>query len=111
MTLTEAIHATFRRLNYSSRTEEAYVHWIRAFITFHAGRHPRELGAPEITAFLNDLAVERHVSASTQNQALCGVLFLYQRVLKIPMPDLHGLERAHRPPARGPLGVVSPLDR
>jgi len=53
MTLIEAARGTFRRLHYSLRTEEAYLHWIRAIIAFHAGRHPRELGAPEITAFLN----------------------------------------------------------
>lgn len=97
MTLIEAVHSAFRRLHYSPRTEEAYLHWIRAFIAFHAGRHPRVLGAPEITAFLNHLAVERRTSASTQNQALCALLFLYRRVLDLPMPDLHGLERAHRP--------------
>ena len=97
MTLIEAVHAAFRRLHYSPRTEEAYVHWIRAFLASQPGRHPRELGAPEITTFLNHLAVERRTSASTQNQALCALLFLYRRVLDVPMPDLHGLERAHRP--------------
>jgi integron integrase len=55
------------------------------------------LGGPEITAFLNHLAVERRTSSSTQNQALCAILSLYRRVLDLPMPDLHGLERAHRP--------------
>src|ERR1700679_976724 len=93
----DAIHGTFRRLHYSARTEEAYLRWIRAFVAFHPGHHPRDLGAAEITGFLNHLAVERRTSASTQNQALCALLFLYRRVLDIPMPDLHGLERAHRP--------------
>jgi integron integrase len=97
MTLIDAVRAAFRRLHYSPRTEEAYLHWIRAFIAFHAGRHPRDLGAAEITAFLNHLAVQRRTSASTQNQALCSILFLYRRVLDRPMPDLHGLERASRP--------------
>jgi integron integrase len=78
VTLIEATRGTFRRLHYSARTEEAYLHWIRAFIAFHAGRHPRD-------------------PASTQNQALCAILFLYRRVLDLSMPDLHGLERAHRP--------------
>ena len=86
MTLIEATRGTFRRLHYSARTEEAYLHWIRAFIAFHAGRHPRDLTAAEITAFLNHLAVERRVSASTQNQALCAILFLYRRVLDLSMP-------------------------
>lgn len=115
MTLVEAVRAAFRRLHYSPRTEEAYLHWIRAFVAFHAGRHPRALGAPEITAFLNHLAVDRHTSASTQNQALCALLFLYRRVLDIPMPDLHGLERARRPehlPAvLGRREVVALLER
>jgi len=97
MTLIEAITATIRRLHDSPRTEEAYVHWIRAFVAFHAGRHPRELGADEVTAFLNHLAVDRHTSASTQNQALCAIVFLYRRVLAVDMPRLAGLERARRP--------------
>jgi hypothetical protein len=96
-TLIEAVQTTVRRLHYSPRTEEAYLHWIRVFIAFHEGRHPRTLGGPEITAFLNHLAVERHTAASTQNQALCAVLFLYRRVLNFPMPELNGLERARRP--------------
>jgi len=115
MTLVEAVRAAFRRLHDSPRREEAYLHWIRAFVAFHAGRHPRALGAPELTAFLNHLAVDRHTSASTQNQALCALLFLYGRVLDIPMPDLHGLERARRPehlPAvLGRREVVALLER
>jgi hypothetical protein len=86
MTLFEAVRGTFRRLHYSPRTEEAYVLWIRALIDFHHRRHPRELGAAEITAFLNHLAVERRASASTQNQALCAIVFLYRRVLGLLMP-------------------------
>jgi integron integrase len=97
MTLIEALQNTLRRLHYSPRTEEAYVHWTRAFIAFHGRRHPREMGAPEITAFLSDLAVHRRVSASTQNQALCALVFLYRRVLAITFPPLSGFERAHRP--------------
>lgn len=97
MTLVEAVQATIRRLHYSPRTEEAYVHWIRAFIRFHGRRHPREMGALEVTAFLNSLAQERHTSASTQNQALCAIVFLYRRVLQLDLPNLDGLERAKRP--------------
>ncbi len=97
MTLIEALQTTLRRLHYAARTEEAYVHWTRAFIAFHGRRHPRELGPPEITAFLNDLAVRRRTSASTQNQALCALVFLYRRVLDIEFPTLAGLERAQRP--------------
>jgi len=68
-----------RHMNY--RTEEAYVHWIKRYIFFHHKRHPAEMGPPEITQFLTSLAVERHVSASTQNQALAALLFLYREVL------------------------------
>ena len=97
MTLIEAVQTTIRRLHWSPRTEEAYLHWIRAFIRFHGGRHPRDMGAPEITAFLNHLAVKRRSVASTQNQALCALIFLYRRVLDLRLPALEGLERARRP--------------
>jgi integron integrase len=97
MTLVEALQNTLRRLHYSPRTEEAYVYWTREFIRFHNRRHPRELGPPEITAFLNDLAVRRHTAASTQNQALCALMFLYRKVLALDLPPLVGLERARRP--------------
>jgi len=97
MTLIEAVRATIRRLHYSPRTEEAYVHWIRQFLRFHPGRHPRPMGAEEVTAFLNQLAVARRTSASTQNQALCALLFLYKRVLELDMPRLEGLTFAQRP--------------
>jgi len=80
--LLEQVRAEIRARHYSRRTEDAYVHWIRRFIVFHGRRHPRELGAPEISAFVTWLAVERHVAASTQNQALSGVLFLYREVLR-----------------------------
>lgn len=97
MTLFEAVTLSLRRLHYSPRTEEAYLRWIREFVRFHNRRHPREMGAPEITAFLNHLAVNRHTSASTQNQALCALVFLYRKVLELEMPALDGLERARRP--------------
>ncbi len=97
MTLFEAVRATIRRLHSSPRTEEAYLHWIRALITYHARRHPRDMDASHITAFLNHLAAERRLSASTYNQALCAVGFLYERVLGLPMPKVADLERARRP--------------
>ncbi len=97
MTLIEALRATLRRLHYSPRTEEAYVHWTREYVRFHRMRHPREMGAPELTAFLNDLAVRRRTSASTQNQALCALVFLYRKVLELDVPRIEGLERARRP--------------
>lgn len=97
MTLIEAVRATIRRLHYSPRTEEAYVHWIRQFLRFHPGRHPRQMGAEEVTAFLNQFAVARRTSASTQNQALCALLFLYKRVLELDMPRLESLTFAQKP--------------
>jgi len=83
--------------HYSRRTEEAYLHWIRRFIKFHHGRHPALMGADEVTAFLSHLAVEGRVSASTQNQALSALLFLYQQVLEVKLPWLDEVVRAKRP--------------
>jgi integron integrase len=97
MTLFEAVRGTIRRMHYSPRTEETYLRWITAFVQFHEGRHPRQLAAPEITAFLNHLAVEGRTSASTRSQALCALIFLYRRVLAVDLPALEGLERACRP--------------
>ena len=95
--LSEAVRAVLRRMHYSPRTEEAYLHWVREFVRFHGRRHPRDLAGPEITAYLNHLAVEREVAASTQNQALCALIYLYKHVLRIELPALAGLERAKRP--------------
>ena len=95
--LLDAVRMGIRARHYSIRTEEAYVGWIRRFIVFHGRRHPRELGEPEINAFLTHLAVREHVSSSTQTQALAALLFLYRRVLEIPFPRLESLVRAKRP--------------
>jgi len=75
--LLEQVRDAIRRKHYSIRTEEAYVDWIKRYILFHDKRHPREMGSAEIEAFLTHLAVERQVSASTQNQALNALMFLY----------------------------------
>src|SRR5436190_563452 len=95
--LLEQVRAEIRARHYSRRTEDAYVHWIRRFIVFHGRRHPRELGAPEISAFLRWLALEQHVAASTQNQALSGVLFLYREVLRQELGVVGLLPRARTP--------------
>ena len=84
--------------HYSPRTEDAYVHWIRRFILFHHKRHPRELGATELSAFLSALASEQRVSASTQNQALSAVLFLYKDILATLIGQVDGVVRASTPP-------------
>ena len=102
------VREAIRTRNYSYRTEEAYVQWIRRFIYFSARRHPLELGAPEVTAFLSHLARERDVAAATQNQALSALLFLYKEVLQRPLPWLDDLQRAKRP-ARLPT-VLSPAE-
>jgi integron integrase len=80
--LLEQMRDVIRLKHYSYRTEESYLSWAKRFILFHNKRHPKEMGVPEIEAFLTHLAVEQHVAASTQNQALCSVLFLYRHVLK-----------------------------
>jgi integron integrase len=95
--LLDVVRDAIRRRHYSLRTEQSYVQWIRRFIYFSGRRHPRELGAPEVTGFLNHLARERNVAASTQNQALSALLFLYREALQTPLPWLDELERAQRP--------------
>ena len=95
--LLDQLRAALRTRHYSIRTEESYVAWARRFILFHGKRHPRDMGAPQIAAYLTHLASERHVSASTQNQALSAILFLYRVVLRIELPDLDGIVRARRP--------------
>ena len=77
--LLDQVRDVIRRLHYSIRTEQAYVDWIRRFILFHGKRHPAEMGAPEVEAFLTHLAVQGKVAASTQNQALNAIVFLYRR--------------------------------
>jgi integron integrase len=94
--LLEVVRERLRAGYYSLRTEEAYVGWIRRFVAFHGRRHPRTMGAPEVTAFLTDLAVTANVSASTQNQAFSALLFLYANVLAQPLGPLQAV-RAKRP--------------
>jgi site-specific recombinase XerD len=95
--LLDQVRAAIRLRHYSLRTEEAYVQWIKRFIFFHGKRHPSEMGEQEITHFLSALAVERHVSASTQNQALCALLFLYRPVLDQQVGWLDEVVGARRP--------------
>src|SRR2546422_1475029 len=95
--LLDRVRAVVRARHYSRRTEEAHVGWIRRFIFFHGKRHPAEMGGAEITAFLTALAVNGRVAASTQNQALSALLFLYRDVLEVDLPWLDGVVRAKRP--------------
>jgi integron integrase len=93
----EQIRLRLRTHHYSRRTEEAYVEWIRRFILFHDKRHPREMGEAEVARFLSSLATERHVSSSTQNQALSALLFLYGKVIGKDLAWLEGMVRARGP--------------
>ncbi len=95
--LLDRVHEAVRIRHYSRRTEKAYTSWIRRFVLFHGKRHPQEMGEAEITAFLSDLATRRKVAASTQNQALSALLFLYRDVLGHDLPWLDGIVRAKRP--------------
>ena len=95
--LLDQVRAAIRSRHYSRRTEKTYLYWIRYFIYFHGKRHPAEMGAREVSAFLGWLATERHVAAATQNQALSALLFLYRRVLDRDLPWLDDLVRAKRP--------------
>jgi Phage integrase, N-terminal SAM-like domain len=100
--LLDRVRAAIRARHYSIRTEEAYVGWIRRFILFHNKRHPAEMGESEINQFLTHLAVREAVAASTQNQALSAILFLYQEVLERDLDRIDGVVRAKKP-ARLPV--------
>jgi integron integrase len=95
--LLDQVRSDLRLKHYSIRTEQAYVDWIRRFILFHRKRHPNEMGEQEISAFLSHLAVNRRVSASTQNQAFCALLFLYQQVLERKLNFIDDVHRVKRP--------------
>ncbi len=96
--LLDELRSHIRYLHYSIRTEEAYVHWVRAFIRFHGLRHPCELSGSDVEAFLTWLAVDRQVSASTHKQALSALLFLYQKVLRLHMRWMDDIGRPRREP-------------
>src|SRR2546427_6414598 len=91
------VRRAIRLRHYSRRTEEAYVGWVRRFVRFCGLRHPRQLGEGDVTRFLTSLAVDRRVSASTQNQALSALVFLYRDVMDVPVGWLAALVRAKRP--------------
>jgi len=95
--LLDQVRSAIRTRHYSIRTEQAYVNWIRKFILFHNKRHPAEMGATEIGQFITDLAMKKHVAASTQNQALSAILFLYNEVLQQEIGTIDNLVWAKRP--------------
>jgi site-specific recombinase XerD len=90
--LRERLRAELRARHYSSRTERAYVAWVKRFVQLHKRKHPRELGASDVAAFL-DALVQQGVSSSTHHQALCAIIFLYQHVLGLDAPWIDGLVR------------------
>jgi integron integrase len=91
--LLDQVRERARYLHYSLSTEKLYVYWVRFFVRWHGMKHPRDMGAPEVEAFLSMLASERQVSSSTHNQALSALLFLYREVLGISLPWLDGIKR------------------
>jgi integron integrase len=105
--LLDRVRIAVRTLHYSPRTEAAYVYWVRRYVFHHRLRHPAEMGADEVRAFVSHLAVNQHVSASTQNQALCALVFLYRHVLDRDLGRVEGIERAKRP---RPVPVVLTRD-
>src|SRR6266511_120829 len=105
--LLDQVRGAIRMRHYSVRTEEAYVSWIKRFILFHGKRHPLGMGEAEITQFLSALAVRGQVSASTQDQALCALVFLYRHVLDQNLGWLEDIVRAKRP-QRLPVVLTRP---
>jgi len=95
--LLDRLREALRSRHYSPRTEQTYCHWVKRFIFFHHVRHPAEMGEPEVNAFLTSLAMKGKVSASTQNQALSALLFLYRYVLDRPLGQLGEVVRARKP--------------
>jgi integron integrase len=95
--LLDQVRERVRYLHYSLRTEEAYVYWVRFFVRWHGMKHPRDMGAADVQSFLTMLATQRRVSASTHNQALSAVLFLYREVLGADLPWMNDLQRPSHP--------------
>ncbi len=113
----DLVRQACRLRHFSPRTEEAYAGWIRRFIIFHRKRHPSEMGPADVEGFLSSLATQNHVAASTQNQALQAILFLYHNVLRQPLGIVSGIVRARTPQrlpvvlarteVRGVIGALS----
>ena len=93
----DQVRNAIRVKHYSLRTEQSYIYWVRKFIFFNKKCHPKDMGEQEVSAYLTYLAVNRKVSASTQNQALCALVFMYKHVLKNKLGDLNNVARAKRP--------------
>ena len=97
MKLLDQVRSIIRKKHYSIRTEEAYLNWVKRYILFHNKRHPKDLSENDISRFISHLATDLNVAASTQNQALNAIVFLYKQVLGIEMEDFGQMERAKKP--------------
>lgn len=97
MRLLDQLRQVIRKKHYAYSTEEAYASWAKRYILFHNKRHPADMSEKEISAFISDLALNRNVAASTQNQALNAIVFLYKHILKIDLGDFGPMERAKKP--------------
>jgi len=95
--LLDLVRQAIRTKHYSLRTEQAYVQWVKRYILYHNKRHPQDMAEKEINQYLTYLAVQKNVASSTQNQALCAIIFLYREVLKRDIGDLEGLVWAKKP--------------
>jgi hypothetical protein len=95
--LLDQVRERLRVKHYSMRTEDCYLHWIRRFVFFHGTKHPRDMGGAQVEAFLSHLATDARAAASTQNQALSALLFLYRELLLVDLPWMDGALRAKRP--------------
>lgn len=109
--LLEQVRAKIRVKHYSRRTEEAYISWIKRFILFHKKKHPIDMGEKEISEFLSYLAVDGNVAASTQNQAMCSIVFLYKQVMGKDMGEFKGLVWAKRPAKLPEVFTTDEVDR
>ena len=96
MKLLDQVRHVIRKKHYSIRTEQAYTDWIKRFILFHGKKHPKDMGESEISKYISYLAVKRNVAASTQNQALNSIVFLYKQVLNRDLGDFGNMQRAKR---------------
>ncbi|MEO1926241.1 MAG: integron integrase [Gammaproteobacteria bacterium] len=95
--LLDQVRQRIRYLHYSIKTEQSYIQWIRRYILFHGKRHPKEMGGEEVSSFLNFLVNKENVSASTQNQALSAIIFLYKQILNIDVGEIPEFQYARKP--------------
>ena len=111
MRLIDQVRHVIRKKHYSIRTEQAYTDWIKKFILFHRKKHPGDMGESEISKYISYLAVKRNGAASTQNQALNAIVFLYKQVLRRELGDFGNMERAKSPKKLPTVLIKNKADR